>query len=784
MAVISVLKGKSHKDYWKKVKQINALGPTFEQMSDQELKNKTEEFRQRLEKGEAIDKLVVEAFALVRETSYRIIGLRHFDVQLLAGISLFEGNISEMPTGEGKTLVASCPAYLRALEGKGVHVITVNDYLARRDYELIGQIHEFLGLTVSLNVPGMSPAEKIDAYQADITYGVGVEFGFDYLRDNLAQDLTQKVQRPYHYAIIDEIDSVLIDEARTPLIIAGKTEGSKGLYNVCAKVAKNFKQTDDYLFDPELKVVTLTDDGINKIEKIFAIDDLYALEHRVLNHFMMQAIRARVLFERDVDYIVEDGLIKLVDMNTGRVMEGRSLSDGLHQAIEAKEGLDITDINKVQATITVQNYYSKYPILSGMTGTAKTEETEFQKVYGTEVKVIPTNKPIIRQDLPDQLYLTKEQKYTRIINEVKASHNIGRPVLIGTTSILQSEQIAQHLEEAGFEFELLNAKSVEQEVRLISLAGQKNQITIATNMAGRGTDVMLGEGVKELGGLHVIGTEKHESRRIDNQLKGRSGRQGDPGMSQFIISLEDDIFIRFASEDLDKFKKKIKVADDGKIHEKQAIKFIERTQKIAEGTHYQIRESNMKLEGVVFEQQKVIYQLRDNLMATEDKIHFIVRQIDGLAEEIVNDFLAQEYTEAEDEQMVLHLLDKVCIDSVDSQLLQESRTDLAKILKEKQQNQTETLLNTAFNSDDQVRIRRIALMLIDRYWINHLDDLTRMKEGSHLRQYEQEDPVQIFIREAYQLFTEMFKQLKIELNTNLIHLYRQHKQKENEKNPE
>ena len=777
MAVLSKLTGKPHKDYWKKVKEINTLESTFELMSDQELKDKSQELKQRVQGGESPEKCVVEAFALVRETSKRVLGLRHFDVQLLAGISLFEGNISEMPTGEGKTLVASCPAYLRALEGKGVHVITVNDYLATRDYELIGQIHEFLGLTVSLNIPGMTPPEKIEAYQADITYGVGVEFGFDYLRDNLAQDPSQKVQRPYHYAIIDEIDSVLIDEARTPLIIAGKTEGSKGLYNICAKVAKNFKKTEDYLFDPELKIVTLTDDGINKIEKTFAIDDLYALEHRVLNHFMMQAIRARVLFERDVDYIVEDGVIKLVDMNTGRVMEDRSLSDGLHQAIEAKEGLQITDINKVQATVTVQNYYSKYPILSGMTGTAKTEETEFQKVYGIEVKVIPTNKPIIRQDLPDQLYVTKKQKYQRIVDEVKASHAIGRPVLIGTTSILQSEQVAEYLEQAGLSFELLNAKSVEQEVRLISIAGQKNQITIATNMAGRGTDIMLGDGVKELGGLHVIGTEKHESRRIDNQLKGRSGRQGDPGLSQFIISLEDDLFIRFAGEDLEKYMKKFKVDDTGQVNEKQALKFIERTQKIAEGTHYQIRESNMKLEGVVFDQQKVIYSLRDTLMTTEDKLSFITRQLDGLLEEVIQQFLETDQIESQDKQRLQSLLNKILIHPVDDQLLEESQSDILKIIKDTQTKQTDLLLSTSFSEEDHNRMKRIMLMLVDRYWINHLDDLTRMKEGSHLRSYEQEDPVQIFIREAYQLFTEMFRQLKIEVAANLILIYRDNKKR-------
>jgi len=765
---------KQHKHYWKLVERMNKLEPTIQALTDDELKQRTQIFKERIAAGAAINELIVESFAVVREASRRVLGLRHFDVQLLAGISLFEGNISEMPTGEGKTLVASCPSYLRALEGKGVHVITVNDYLARRDHELIGQIHEFLGLTVGLNVPGLTPAEKHQAYQSDITYGVGVEFGFDYLRDNLAYDIKQKVQRPYYYAIIDEIDSVLIDEARTPLIIAGKTEGSKGLYKICAKVAHGFREGEHFTYDAELKLVSLADEGINKIEKTFAIDNLYDLEHRVLNHFMMQAIRAKVIFAKDVDYIVEDSLIKLVDMNTGRIMEGRTLSDGLHQAIEAKEGLETTEINRVQATITIQNYYSKYPILSGMTGTAKTEETEFQKVYGTEVKVIPTNKPIIREDKVDQLYLTKEQKYNRIVEEVKSSHSIGRPVLIGTTSILQSEQVAEYLTDAGLEYELLNAKSVEQEVRLISLAGQKHQITIATNMAGRGTDIMLGEGVKELGGLHVIGTEKHESRRIDNQLKGRSGRQGDPGMSQFIVSVEDDLFVRFGGEHFEKDIKKLKTDATGLVKEKQALKLIERTQKIAEGSHYQIREINMKLEGVVYDQQKVIYQLRDELMKQTEPIEYLYQQVATLPLDLLENYLRQPEVDEEQQRYLMHQLNQMLLHTVDEDFFKLEEEAMLDYIKEQQQALKTAFTETDFRAEDQKRIRQTSLMLADRQWVLHLDDLTRMKEGSNIRQYEQEDPTQIFIREGYQLFTEMFTRLKVELSANIVSFYKQY----------
>lgn len=540
------------KKYQKFVTEINRLEIEFEQLSDQELKQKTTYFKELLSNGKTIEDIKVEAFATVREASKRTLGMRHFDVQLIGGLALLEGNISEMPTGEGKSLVASLPSYLRALEGKGVHVITVNEYLAMRDKEQIGQIHEFLGLTVGINLTEMSPDEKQEAYQADITYGIGTEFGFDYLRDHMILDEELKVQRPYHFAIIDEVDSILIDEAKTPLIIANKASLYSKLFSVCSKVVRRMENDVDYTIDLETRTAFFSEEGINKIEKAFSINNLYDLKHQVLYHYMIQSLYAEVIFKKDVDYIVHEGKIELIDSFTGRVMEGRSLSDGLHQAIEAKEGLELTEENKMQATITIQNYFRMYPILSGMTGTAKLEEKEFQQVYGMDVVQIPTNKPKQRIDLEDLIFATIPQKYEALTKEVLKRHATGQPILIGTTSIEQSEMVAKYLEHAKLPYNLLNAKSVEQEVDLISKAGQKNQITIATNMAGRGTDIVLGPGVAELGGLCVLGTERHESRRVDDQLKGRAGRQGDPGVSQFFISIEDVITERFAAEQLKK----------------------------------------------------------------------------------------------------------------------------------------------------------------------------------------------------------------------------------------
>ncbi|WP_163539771.1 accessory Sec system translocase SecA2 [Gracilibacillus sp. YIM 98692] len=760
------------KKYERTVQKINALEEHFSTLTDEELHHKTYEFKERLAAGETVDALKNEAFATVREASKRVLGLRHYDVQLIGGLVLLEGNISEMATGEGKTLVASLPSYLRALEGKGVHVITVNEYLARRDCELIGQIHEFLGLTVGLNVPGMDPTAKKQAYQADITYGIGTEFGFDFLRDNMAYSSSQKVQRPYHYAIIDEVDSVLIDEAKTPLIVAGKTKLSENLHQVCAKLVKNFKENTHFTYDIELKTVNFTEEGITKIEKTFAIDNFYDLEHRALNHYMNQALRARVLFERDVDYIVEDSEIKLVDMNTGRIMEGRSLSDGLHQALEAKEGLKVTEENKAQALVTVQNYYHMYPITAGMTGTAKTEESEFQKVYGMDVISIPTNKPVIRDDQEDMIFWAKEDKYKYLVDEVKTRHEKGQPILIGTTSIIQSETVASYLDKAGLDYHLLNAKSVEKEVQLISLAGQKGQITIATNMAGRGTDIMLGEGVAELGGLHVIGTERHESRRIDNQLKGRAGRQGDPGSSQFIISFEDELVKRFGQDVMERQEEKIETNDLGLILNKQAHEWIDTIQKISEGGHYQFREFNFQLEEVVNDQRKVIYQLRDQLLTTDEVKETIGTYIDEVIEQQIERYIDPELLPNEwNMKGLLGWLDEALFVHVPQDRHFEDYEELKGFVQEQVAEHKEIYAELGDHPKVEEQIRKGALMFIDQNWTSHLEEMGRLKDGISMRSYQQEDPIQIYKKEGYVLFEWMFNQTKMQIHMHYVQAY-------------
>lgn len=752
---------KELKRYYKIVDQINQLESTYSSMTDEELQSMTSKFKEQLNNGADIKAIIPDAFAVVREASKRVLNMRHFDVQLIGGLVIAEGNISEMATGEGKTLVASLPSYVRALEGKGVHVITVNDYLAKRDYELIGQIHRFLGLTVGLNVPMMDPDAKKRAYQADITYGVGTEFGFDYLRDNMVHRLEDKVQRPYHFAIIDEVDSVLIDEAKTPLIIAGKMFANEDLHRIAAMLAKRFVKDEDYEFDDETKATSLTDQGIEKVEEAFGIDNLYDLEHQTLYHYVIQAVRAHVMFEKNVDYIVKDDKVQLVDMFTGRIMEGRSLSDGLHQAIEAKEGVPITEENKAQAQITVQNYFRMYPILSGMTGTAKTQEKEFMEVYGMEVVQIPTNRPKIRIDQPDWIFDTKENKYKYVVKEAVERHKKGQPILIGTTSILQSEEVAKYLDEAKLPYQLLNAKTVEQEVELISQAGQKGRITVATNMAGRGTDIVLGEGVHELGGLYVIGTEKHESRRVDNQLRGRSGRQGDPGESRFILSIEDDMFRRFAKEDVEKFKKKMVVNEEGRIMNKDVNEIIDRTQRIVEGAHFSMREYNLKLDDVINDQRRVIYSLRDNILEGENLIGLLKEMVIDTVDFAVHDNAPEEldYMEWNHDAMEKAVnslfLTPVSVDRSEPKVkrilesMQPSIDELNEFLDSFEDN--ETVMQV---------IPSVMLNFIDRMWIKHLEQMTHLKEGIGLRRFQQEDPMRIYQREGLELFGKNYQELR------------------------
>lgn len=757
------------KKYYKIVDEINRLEDKFAPMTDEELQHMTVVFKERLEKGETIPQIVPEAFAVVREASKRVLNMRHFDVQLIGGLVLTEGNIAEMPTGEGKTLVASLPSYVRALEGKGVHVITVNDYLAKRDFELIGQIHRFLGLTVGLNVPMMEPDAKKDAYNADITYGVGTEFGFDYLRDNMAHSIADKVQRPYHFAIIDEVDSVLIDEAKTPLIIAGKMMANAELHQIAAMLAKRFVVEEDYDFDEETKATSLTEQGIEKVEAAFGVDNLYNLEHQTLYHYVIQAVRAHVMFKRDVDYIVREDKIELVDMFTGRIMEGRSLSDGLHQAIEAKEGVTITEENKAQAQVTIQNYFRMYPTLSGMTGTAKTQEKEIMEVYGMSVVQIPTNRPRARVDKEDLVFETIEQKYEYVAQEALRRHENGQPVLIGTTSILQSEEVSKYLKKYNLPHQVLNAKTVEQEVQLISEAGQKNRITVATNMAGRGTDIMLGEEVHDLGGLCVIGTEKHESRRVDNQLRGRSGRQGDPGETQFILSIEDDMFRRFAKDDVEKFKKKMEANEIGRILNKEVNELIERTQRIVEGAHFSMREYNLKLDDVINDQRRVIYTLRDNVLKNEDLLGKLKTMLDETVDFAVRDNAPEELNTIDwnfdkMEQTVNSLfLTPVTIDR------QEEKVSRILASLQPQVDEIKQMIDT-YSEDARMMqvIPNVMLAYIDRMWVKHLEQMSHLKEGIGLRQYQQEDPMRIYQREGLELFGKNYQELRRQIVEELV----------------
>lgn len=745
------------KKYEQLVQDINDLEKQMSDLPDEELRHKTVKFKSMLTDGKTVDDIKVEAFAVVREAAKRVLGLRHYDVQLIGGLVLLEGNIAEMPTGEGKTLVSSLPTYVRALEGKGVHVITVNDYLAKRDKELIGQVHEFLGLQVGLNIPQIDPSEKKLAYKADITYGIGTEFGFDYLRDNMAASQNDQVQRPYHFAIIDEIDSVLIDEAKTPLIIAGKKSGSSDLHYLCAKVIKSFQDTLHYTYDAESKSASFTEDGITKIEDLFDIDNLYDLEHQTLYHYMIQSLRANVAFQLDVDYIVHDEKILLVDIFTGRVMDGRSLSDGLHQALEAKEGLEITEENQTQASITIQNFFRMYPALSGMTGTAKTEEKEFNRVYNMEVIPIPTNRPILREDKNDVVYVTADDKYKAVREEVLKQNKQGRPILIGTMSILQSETVARYLDEANIKYQLLNAKSAEQEADLIATAGQKGQITIATNMAGRGTDILLGEGVHALGGLHVIGTERHESRRVDNQLKGRAGRQGDPGSSQFFLSLEDEMLKRFAHEEVEKLEKSLKPDKTGLINTSKVHDFINRTQLICEGGHFSMREYNLKLDDVINDQRNVIYTLRNNLLKEETNmielvIPMIEHSVDAIAKQhLFEGMLPEEWdftslTASIKEVLAVETLPPLSANDV------HSPEDLQIVLKDTISSYIERVQELNDHADLQQSLRYVGLHFLDQNWVNHLDAMTHLKEGIGLRQYQQEDPTRLYQKEGLDIF--------------------------------
>ncbi|PLT35734.1 accessory Sec system translocase SecA2 [Bacillus sp. V5-8f] len=753
---------------------VNKAEKKYEKLSDEELKNMTFSFKERLQNGETLADIAVDAFAVVREASKRVMGLRHYDVQLIGGFVLHEGSIAQMQTGEGKTLVATLPSYLRALEGKGVHVITANEYLARRDKEQMGKVHEFLGLTVGLNISDMQPNDKKAAYVADITYGTGTEFGFDYLRDNMVAAKEDKVQRGHHYAIVDEIDSILIDEARTPLIIAKKSSQGAELSEITSFLVKSFKNEEDYELFQETKQINLTDQGASKIEAAFGIENLYDTENQVLVHNVMQALRAHYVMIRDVDYIVKEGKVMIIDKFTGRVMEGRSFSDGLHQAIEAKEGVEITDENETQATITIQNYFRMYETLSGMTGSATPSKKEFYDTYRLPVITVPTNRPNQRIDLEDLIFNDYESKVRYIVSEIKRLNKEGRPVLIGTTSIEQSEKLSSYLLKANIKHQILNAKTEEDEARIIAMAGQKGQVMLATNMAGRGTDILLGDGVRELGGLHIIGTERHESKRIDMQLRGRAGRQGDPGSSQFIISLEDDLFTYYDEDDFVRFKKKVKVNEDGIVISPDPLKFVEKVQEMIESSHFSARNHLLKLDNTADQQSKIIYSMRDHILDLEGQELFT--EFMGYMDNFFTKTVELYCPDQRENWNLQGLVEQVSFLGWNVRDIEDLEREeiIDKLNGEREQLQTEIM---ELQDDEQLsyRLKRLMLQQIDSNWIAHLDSMTELKEGNGLRGYAQEDPYRIFSLEALDEFNGLLYEIHSKISIQFINLVRSKK---------
>ncbi|WP_375090717.1 preprotein translocase subunit SecA [Peribacillus sp. RS7] len=762
---------KDLKRIYKLVEDVNRLEGKYERYSDQELCGMKDRFKNLLDAGKNISDIQTEAFAVVREASKRVLNLRHHDVQLAGGFVLSEGGIAQMNTGEGKTLVATLPSYLHALCGNGVHIITANEYLARRDKELMGKIHEFLGLTVGLNISQMGPTAKREAYKADITYGTATEFGFDYLRDNMVFRREERVQRGHRFAIVDEIDSILIDEARTPLIIAGKASDGTELHQITAQIMKSYIENDDYEIFTESKAAFFTDQGASKIEEAFGIDNLYGLDHQELLHNVTQALKAHAIMKLDVDYIVMDGRISLIDKFTGRVMEGRSFSDGLHQAIEAKEGLEISEENETQALITIQNYFCLYHSMSGMTGSAVQSKSEFRETYQLPVIEIPTNKPIIRVDEIDLIYKDEISKINKIVTEVKRIHEEGRPILIGTTSIEQSEKISVHLDKGKIKHQILNAKTEEDEAEIIANAGQKNQVMLATNMAGRGTDIVLDDAVKELGGLHIIGTERHESSRIDMQLRGRSGRQGDPGSTQFIISLEDDLFDYYDEEEIERYINKIKTDENGLVVGPAPDKFVKRVQETIEQMHQSSRYHLLKLEHALNEQRKIIYAMRDRILDWDSGrmsvilLEYIEKYVRRLIEKHYPEHLAEHDSSAFIDELspVFLSLDWQASDlkDLEGHLVEAKALDAL--------GELESML-VIFQDDAEWgnQLRAFMLQHIDTNWMNHLDEMNSMKEGVGLSGYGQQDPYMLFEKVALSQFNLLLSIIESEISIHFM----------------
>ena len=752
--------------------KINPQESALKKLSDSSLANKTNAFKARLAKGETLDDILPDAFAVIREASRRVLGMRQFDVQLIGGIILHRGNIAEMGTGEGKTLVATAPVYLNALEGKGAHVITVNDYLAKRDSEWMGQVYKFLGLSVGLIVHDLDFEQRKIAYNSDITYGTNNEFGFDYLRDNMVSSLDQMVQRPLHYCLIDEVDSILIDEARTPLIISGPGQKSTDNYYVMSKLVPQLKLGEDYTIDEKQKTVAPTEAGVSKMEKMLKVDNLYDTDNLELNHLFVQALRAQAMMERDRDYVVKDGEVVIVDEFTGRLMYGRRYSDGLHQAIEAKEGLQVQRESQTLATITFQNYFRMYDKLAGMTGTAKTEEQEFIKIYGLEVFQVPTNRPVQRKDLPDVIFKTKRGKDRAGVREIERRHATGQPMLIGTTSIEQSEQLSHMLKEAGIVHNVLNAKYHELEAQIVAQAGQKGQVTIATNMAGRGTDIVLGEGVSELGGLAIIGTERHESRRIDNQLRGRAGRQGDPGSSQFFLSLEDDLLRIFGGDNIKKFMEKMGLEEDEEIRSSMVSSAIQKAQKRVEERNFDIRKYVLEYDDVMNQQRKVVYEQRRKILEGQDMKDQILNMVDMLINHGLETYANPKlYPEEWDFDALIKYCEKyflapgeVKLDEIENMSREEIGRKLMDIAHETYEAREKSIGSSMMRELEKA----VMLKVVDSKWMEHLDDMDMLKEGIGLRSYGQRNPIVEYKVEAFNIFSEMQQSM---IETIILYLY-------------
>ena len=755
------------------VEEINGLEPELLSLSDTSLRAKTEEFKARLANGETLDDILPEAFAVVREASKRVLGMRHFDVQMIGGIVLHRGNIAEMRTGEGKTLVATLPVYLNALSGKGVHVVTVNDYLAKRDSEWMGRLYNFLGLSTGLIVAGLDYDQRKQSYGADITYGTNNEFGFDYLRDNMVVHADQMVQRPLNYAIVDEVDSILIDEARTPLIISGPGERSTERYYELAKVVPHLVKDEDYTIDEKQKTIAPTEEGIAKVEKMLHIENLYDSSNLELNHLLSASLRAYAMMERDKDYVVKDGEVVIVDEFTGRLMFGRRYSDGLHQAIEAKEGLRVERESQTLASITFQNYFRMYEKLSGMTGTAKTEEQEFNNIYGLEVYEIPPNKVLARVDMPDLIFKTKDAKYRAVVRDVVERHKTGQPILVGTTSITQSEMLSDMLTKAGVPHNVLNAKHHEKEAEIVANAGQYGMVTIATNMAGRGTDISLGEGVAELGGLHILGTERHESRRIDNQLRGRSGRQGDNGSSQFFLSLEDDLMRIFGADNIAGMMDKLGMEEDEPIEHSLITKSIERAQKKVENHNFNIRKYILEYDDVMNQQREVLYEQRRLILNNQSLRETILHMVDNLIIGSMNQYADEKlYPEEWNYEGLLRHLEIYFLEPgmlTVEQMEEFGRSELQEHLIDiahREYEQRESMIGEANMRELE---KAIMLKVVDSKWMEHLDSMDMLKEGIGLRAYGQKNPLVEYKFEAFDMFERMKEAIT---DDTIMYLYR------------